>query len=126
MRRLGLKILLSAATLIAIWACVPQPAAKKPLGAPRKAHVECTTGICWINSLFDKENYVATPGGYCTNACASDDECAGGEGLCLDFTDEGKWCLAKCTGAADCREGFACWGFRKNACYSAGNLNCDP
>jgi hypothetical protein len=43
--------------------------------------------------------------------CASGGECAdttGGQGVCLDYGDEGAFCGGACTGDSDCPWGFSC------------------
>ena len=71
---------------------------------------DCINGRCSI----DIPGYGAQPGGACTRACASHDEC-GPDGLCARGLGVSE-CLRSCSADADCRQ----------ADYFCGSLNEDP
>lgn len=53
-------------------------------------------------------NEVTTaPEGYCTQACALDDECGTGA-TCVNYGTSGGICLVNCSDASPCRDGYVC------------------
>lgn len=58
------------------------------------------------------------PGGYCTNSCGSDADCASGS-MCLGL------CVSICARDADCRDGFRCTPVGAGVAACLGSGTCD-
>jgi hypothetical protein len=56
----------------------------------------------------------AAPGGYCSEACAIDEDCGAG-GACINgisiVTIPSGLCVGACSSASDCRDGYVCSPF---------------
>lgn len=102
--------------------------ALSPLGGACTADSDCAGSqpVCWRTTFANKPGRIQTPGGYCSQRCSTNANCGAG-GSCVDFgSEDGKWCLARCQAASDCRSpGYACF-VPELACFSDGNLDCDP
>jgi hypothetical protein len=133
---LGWRCSVAVALLLVVWACAP--AAGPPLrsdrdlsAAPLEAEIggpcagdgDCQSGLCFVSSFGNAAGKVATPGGYCSKACASDSDC--GNASCVAFGSV-RYCLAACSAPADCRDGYACWLLGAAVCFPSENLTCDP
>ncbi len=98
------------------------------IGATCRVAGDCHEGpspVCFSERLFNMGAPVLpTPDGYCSSQCTSDEQC-GDESRCADFASYGKWCVARCGAASDCRDdGYAC--VFRIGCFPDGNLTCDP
>ena len=82
------------------------------LGAGCGVHRDCESGFC----------VAGLPGGYCTQACQSDDDC-GAEGSCWALGGAQRLCLLNCEDNSDCREdeGYVCDGDNTCALPRAGS-----
>ncbi len=52
------------------------------------------------------------PGGYCTRSNCETSSCPE-EGVCIEFPDQSRFCMLRCEGGSDCRDGYQCvsnWG----------------
>jgi|SRR5581483_2485531 len=96
------------------------------IGATCKMNSDCLLGktpTCFKTNFNNKTGNVATRFGYCSSPCAMDSDCGGHGATCVDFGSDGKFCIAGCTAATDCRMFYACFNF---GCFPADNLTCDP
>ncbi|MET0385144.1 MAG: hypothetical protein ABW321_04255 [Polyangiales bacterium] len=81
---------------------------------------DCGTGTCrtaFTGTQLLGSTTIEAPGGYCSFACVASNQCGGGScvggsagGLFGMGASQGGggWCLARCTGPDDCREGYRC------------------
>jgi hypothetical protein len=72
-------------------------------GAP---HAQCAHEMPY-NSLSSNEEIAPAPGGYCTQPCALDEACGAGA-QCVNYGTSGGLCMASCSEAAPCRDGYVC------------------
>lgn len=130
MRRLGWRIPVAVAGLMAVLACVPTAGPPShtrsgAIGAPCSVDLDCADEVCFTSTF---PNGLSAPGGYCTAACSTNSDC--GTGVCIPFqTGSGpasSFCLAACAAASDCRGGFACFQGDTGVCFSTDSLTCDP
>jgi hypothetical protein len=56
---------------------------------------------------FSDSEVAPAPGGYCTQRCALDDECGAGA-ECVNTNTRGGLCMASCSNATPCRDGYTC------------------
>jgi len=100
-----------------------------PIGGACTTTAQCAEGktpLCFTKTLFNKSGFLPVKDGYCSSRCVDDTEC-GAASTCQDFGAQGKWCMAGCGTAADCRgAGYACFRYNGGYCFTSGNLNCDP
>ena len=68
-------------------------------------HAQCATQMPYGG--FSIPEVAAAPGGYCTQACALDEECGAGA-QCINVNVRGGLCMASCSDAAPCRDGYVC------------------
>jgi hypothetical protein len=87
------------------------------LGDPCASDNDCTDiadGRCVSRVTTTRFGDFCVDGGACTKACASDADCPDGalcttQAVMTDGADTPSFCLARCTGAADCtRTGWSC------------------
>jgi hypothetical protein len=95
------------------------------IGSTCKAASDCnagTTPTCFSKYFNNKTGNVQTRGGYCSSPCTADADCGGAGATCVDFGSDGKFCIAGCMAATDCRQFYACFNF---GCFPSDNLTCD-
>lgn len=101
--------------------CYPQSAplpdhtVGKPCREDREcgaAPARCAKKLPYVGLLSDE--LTSAPDGYCTQACALDAECSS-EGQCVNYGTRGGICLARCSDANPCREGYACYAHLRDA-----------
>lgn len=68
-------------------------------------HAQCATEMPY--GSFSIPEIALAPGGYCTQPCALDEECGAGA-QCINVNIRGGLCMASCSDAAPCREGYVC------------------
>jgi hypothetical protein len=107
----------------------PDLAVRSPIGGPCKMSSDCGEGkgpVCWARNLYNKAGYLPTMGGYCSAKCIDDLDC-GVSGICVDHGSNGRWCMASCGGAEDCRTGYGCFDWSPAPyCWPNTDLQCDP
>jgi hypothetical protein len=75
------------------------------VGGPCAGTDECASGSeCQVDGDF--------PGGMCTVACSTDDDCPSGS-YCI--SNEGGICMLPCESKDDCRDGYQCEGKSREA-----------
>lgn len=103
------------------------------VGAPCTDAAACTEGstgaaVCWKSTLLDNPKLVATPSGYCSRECTSDNDC--GTAKCVSVPGATKqYCMARCSSSLTCRKpGYSCAydGDKGGICFPNANFDCDP
>jgi hypothetical protein len=102
---------------------------KGAIGSACTSDADCEDGTkptCFVSTLFNQSDKLATPSGYCSSTCTTNAQC-GANGACrVDPGQTKGWCFSACTSAADCRAEYACFLDPKPFCFPSMNLNCDP
>ncbi len=99
------------------------------IGFPCGADKDCPAGktpVCFTQDFGNVAGAAKVPGGYCSSACNTDVDCEP-DGICLDVTGVGAFCVHTCGKATDCRvPDYAC--LKQGGCYPAAAVftDCDP
>lgn len=104
------------------------------IGEACTANANCNAGNmanrkCWTQNLLDEPGNLATPNGYCTVQCTTDNDCAM-QGICVSVAAGApKYCLKKCASGLSCRHpDYACFvlSSTNGYCWPAARLSCNP
>jgi hypothetical protein len=102
------------------------------IGQPCTVDGDCLSGTtkkCWKQNILEEPGNLATPNGYCTSQCTTDNDCAG-QGICVSVAaGQPKYCLQKCASPNVCRHpDYACFVLSSTSgyCWPAARLSCNP
>lgn len=88
----------------------------------RVTGLACTSNTqCNGGNTCATEDVLSWPGGYCTNTCSSNGDCASDAHCGFKDEDGDGFCVANCSNNSDCRSGYECFDADR-----AGTRECGP